>query len=995
MPDARELEQLLVEADDIARSAGQALTSAHLLLAIWATPSSAAALLGERGTGSQQILDALSGAPREPASVATQLLNRTREIAAGVGVDATSLHLLIAISRSQESLAYALLERCGVPLAALRNTILSWYTGGKVPKHYATAPQPLGGGGRAGNMVTPAPRRHPPLPRRDRAPDPDFTSHDDHLGGGLMAGRGSAARGGRLPPSPFFDEDDCLPERGTAADRLSVSPFFDEDDFLPERGTAGPPASSRDYDLMQGRGAGGLDGHLPRPPATGEDCSMPEQREGSRRPEASDDAPGVPREDRFSSPPALHDGVASTYGAAADGRLSPWAVDTGSVKPPPVGASDDRFSPSRSLSLDDTARARRGSDERLALAPGRDATRRVDDDGRLLPRRAPDLRQVQLDAERFPLLSTFGRNLTVAALRGRLDPVIGREREVDEVVDILGKRRGNNPVLVGEAGVGKTSIVEGVAQRLVAGDLDPRILVELDMASLTAGTSLRGSFSERLGGIKEEVRQAAGRVLVFIDELHTVVGAGSTGDGPQDAANELKTALARGEFPCIGATTHDEYRKFIEADPALERRFTAVQVPEPSPEEAIEILRGIAPRYEQHHGVRYEAAALRAAATLTSRYIRDRQLPDKAIQVMDLAGSRSRRAGKDVVDVRAIADVVARTAKLPLERLITDDAERLLRLEDAVSARVVGHGDVISRIAGTLRRNYAGFSSHRPLGSFLFLGPTGVGKTEMAKAIAEILFGEADALIRIDMSELAEPHGVARLIGAPPGYVGHGEGGQLTEAVRRRPASVVLLDEIEKAHRDVQLLLLQILDEGRLTDAKARLIDFSQTMVILTSNLGGEAFTPGRSAGRVGFAAAARDGSAADDPREERALSIAREQLPLELWNRIDERCLFHPLERDEVAAIARLLLADSSRRLEAERDIRLQVNDEVIEHLVANGGYDVSLGARPMRQLIQRVMEAPLADSILRGGVSAGDTIEAVLRDGAIVFDPRDDAMR
>src|SRR6266542_1196301 len=422
-----------------------------------------------------------------------------------------------------------------------------------------------------------------------------------------------------------------------------------------------------------------------------------------------------------------------------------------------------------------------------------------------------------LDPKEFPWLSQLGRNLTELAAQGKLDPLVGREREVEEAIDVLGKRRTNNPLLVGEPGVGKTAIVEGIAQKLLGAGAgaEARVLVEIDMAGVLAGTQLRGSFSEKLLGIKEEVRRANGRVVVFIDEVHTIMGAGSTGDGPQDAANELKSALARGEFPCIGATTHDEYRQHIEKDPALERRFTPVLVREPSVGDTVTILGGLAPRYEKHHHVRYAAEALEAAASLSARYVTDRFLPDQAVAVIDLAGSRARRAGAAEVQVADVARVVAKMAGIPESRLLSSDRERILGLEGALGARVVGHADAVARVARVLKRNFAGFASRRPMGSFLFLGPTGVGKTELARALADALYGSRDALVQLDMSECSEQTGVARLVGAAPGYVGYGEGGQLTDAVRRRPSSVVVLDEIEKAHRDVQMLLLQILEEGR------------------------------------------------------------------------------------------------------------------------------------------------------------------------------------
>jgi ATP-dependent Clp protease ATP-binding subunit ClpC len=604
------------------------------------------------------------------------------------------------------------------------------------------------------------------------------------------------------------------------------------------------------------------------------------------------------------------------------------------------------------------------------------------------PGRAP-LSAHALDPQKYPWLATHARNLTQLAAADQLDPAIGRERETEELLDILGKRRANNPVLVGEPGVGKTAIVEGLAQRLLG--ISDRMLVELDVAGLVAGTQLRGSFSERLLGIKEEVKKADGKIIVFIDELHMLIGAGSAGEGPQDAANELKAALARGEFPCVGATTHEEYRKYIQGDAALERRFVPVLVREPSISETRAILRGAAPHYEAHHQVTFSSEALDAAASLTARYVRDRFLPDKAFAAIDLAGSRARRETRAEVTRDDVARAVARMAGLPEERLLQPDGERFLQLESRLAARIIGHEQNLALISRAIRRNYAGFSAQRPLASFLFCGPSGVGKTETARVLAEDLFD--GALVRIDLSEYAEAHTAARLVGAPPGYVGYGEGGQLTEAVRRKPASVVLLDEVEKAHLSVLQLLLQVLDEGQLTDGRGRRIDFSGAVVVLTSNLGAGAFDGG--GGRaMGFSTPADPSldktmppGPVEHPNAQRALELARNAFPPELWARLDERLVFAPLAREEVARIAHLLLADSSRRLWDERRIAFSSGPGLVDHLIAQGGWQTTLGARPMRQVIQRLVESPLADEILAGRIQSGERLLACAPAGAVEF--------
>jgi ATP-dependent Clp protease ATP-binding subunit ClpC len=578
-----------------------------------------------------------------------------------------------------------------------------------------------------------------------------------------------------------------------------------------------------------------------------------------------------------------------------------------------------------------------------------------------------------LDPDIFPLLTRLGRNLSAEAAAGRIDPILGRRREIEALVDILGKRRANNPCLVGEPGVGKTAVVEALALHAVEAPPKSResrwVIVSLDVGSLLVGTHLRGSFSEKLQTLREEVKKADGRIIIFFDELHTLIGAGTTGEGPLDAANELKAALARGEFPCIGATTHDEFRKYIESDPALARRFVPVTVREPSPGQALDMLYRAAPAYSEHHGVGYTEDALRWAVRLAVRYIPDRHLPDKAIALLDLAGSRAARSGAEEVDPALIAQLVAERTGLPVERLLITDHDRLLHLERHLHDRIVGHRRIIERVSEVVRRHAAGFGSDRPQGAFLFLGPTGVGKTELAKALAEVLYGRADDLIRFDLAEFSEPHSIARLIGAPPGYVGFEEGGQLTEAIRRRPGRVVLFDEVEKAHPEVLQILLSILDEGRLTDSRGHGVSFSESIIVLTSNLGADA------KGRVGFDA--------DDGAEARVLREAARAMPPELWGRIDDKLVFSPLDEEQMFAIARSVARASSRRLHAERGIRFELDAAAIRYLLENGGHDPQLGARPLRAVFSRFVEGPIARRILEGRLHADEEVAVTVRPG------------
>ncbi len=642
-------------------------------------------------------------------------------------------------------------------------------------------------------------------------------------------------------------------------------------------------------------------------------------------------------------------------------------------------------------------------------------------------------------SSKTPTVDALGINLTDAARAGKLDPVIGREKEIERVIQILGRKTKNNPALIGEPGVGKTAIAEGLAHRIVAGDvpdilLNKRVLT-LDIGSLVAGTKYRGEFEERLKKIIDELRNTNDTVL-FIDELHTLVGAGAA-EGAIDAANILKPPLARGELQCIGATTLDDYRKYIERDAALERRFQPVMVEEPTIEQTIEILMGIRERYEQHHKVTITDAAVRAAADLSIRYITDRHLPDKAIDLIDEAASRVRlrhgsappalRAAmrelegitkeKDAainaqeyepaaklreaeaevreradglreawqatiagdaptVDEEEIAQVLAMWTGIPVTRIAQEESERLLHMEEALHKRVIGQQEAIEIVSKAVRRARAGLKDpKRPIGSFIFLGPTGVGKTELAKALAEFMFGSEDKLIKIDMSEFMERHNVSRLVGAPPGYVGFDEGGQLTEAVRRKNYAVILLDEVEKAHPDVFNILLQILEDGQLTDAKGRRVDFRNCIIIMTSNLGARQLQSGAS---LGFRAVADS----DDAREQNSYEIMRDKVQAELktsfrpefLNRIDATVVFRSLTVDEIREIVDLMLVRVHDRLRAQ-DMQLEVSQSAKDHLIKLG-WDPAYGARPMRRVIQNLVEDVLAEHLLLGRYEPGTTI-------------------
>jgi ATP-dependent Clp protease ATP-binding subunit ClpC len=646
----------------------------------------------------------------------------------------------------------------------------------------------------------------------------------------------------------------------------------------------------------------------------------------------------------------------------------------------------------------------------------------------------------QTPQSKTPALDHFGRDLTGEAENGKLDPTAGREREIRRVITVLARRQKNNPVLIGEPGVGKTAIVEGIARRIVEGNVPAALLgkriISLNLGGMVAGAMFRGQFEERVKAVLEEVRQNPDTIL-FIDELHTVVGTGAA-EGAVGASDMLKPALARGELRCIGATTLDEYRQHVEKDAALERRFQPVLVGEPSPEEAVLMLKAVRPEYEKHHGVRITEEAVEAAVTLSDRYINDRFLPDKAIDVLDessaalrleaseagegpegisaleqklalLQGQKESAAlseqyeraaqlrqqelvvqeelqrarenlaetGPLTVTPELVARVVEDWTGVPVSQMLESERQNLMDLEEDLQARVIGQGEAIGAVASAIKRSRAGLKDpRRPIGSFLFLGPTGVGKTETARALAAEMFGGEEAMIRLDMSEYMEPHSIARLFGSPPGYVGHEDGGQLTEQVRRRPYSVVLFDEIEKAHPEVFNALLQIMDDGRLTDSQGRTVDFKNTVVIMTSNVGSADL---KRAARIGFIT----GPSADDSAKDKALEGLKRAFRPEFLNRIDNVVVFRSLDREDLRRIVDLLLEDVVALMQ-EQDIALYVSDEAREFLM-DEGYDPEFGARPLRRAIQSHVSDALAEAIISGTLAAGMTAGVTLADGKI----------
>lgn len=645
---------------------------------------------------------------------------------------------------------------------------------------------------------------------------------------------------------------------------------------------------------------------------------------------------------------------------------------------------------------------------------------------------------------KYRALEKYSRDLTELARAGKLDPVIGRDEEIRRVMQILTRRTKNNPVIIGEVGVGKTAIAEGLAQKIVAGDvpdsLKGRRVLALDMGALVAGSKFRGEFEERLKAVMDEIRRAQGEIVLFIDELHTVVGAGAA-EGAIDASNMLKPALSRGELQALGATTLDEYKKYVEKDRALERRFQPVYIDEPSVEDTIQMLKGLRPRYEAHHKIKIDDPALEAAAKLSQRYVSDRHLPDKAIDLIDEAASKLRidtesppqevksleqrikqlsdeeeaasqrgdykqsatlkaqrlalekeydkaknkwlkdKKIREVVTEEDIAELISKWTGIPVSRMLEGETEKLIHMEESLHRRVIGQDEAINAVSDAIRRARAGLKDpKRPIGSFIFLGPTGVGKTELARALAEFLFDEEEAMVRLDMSEYMEKHTVSRLIGAPPGYIGYEEGGQLTEAVRRRPYKVILFDEIEKAHPDVFNILLQILEDGRLTDGHGRTVDFKNTVLIMTSNLGSQEFQRGS----LGF----RHDSQAESEHQRLKSdleSALKKTFRPEFLNRIDEVIVFRPLTEEQIRQIVDLQMKEVEKRL-ADRKITVVLTDEAKDWL-AKTGFDPSFGARPLKRTIQREVENPLSKKILQGEFKEGDEVKVDLSTEGLVF--------
>lgn len=915
---SQELNDVYAQARDIARASENILNSGHLLLALFTIPNQAAIILRDRKITVDSLLESVDGIVDEPTEIIEKIELRAKRIAVGSNAESVnSLHLLAALIRERKGFAFQLIEESGESIQTIRTAVMSYATGSrKVPEQ-----------------------------RESEYENVYITSAQVELN------EESAPSAIGIHPSLFK-------KKSRSKQQVVVQEIHE---VLIPNNTPKPKTSTptpKRVDKETGKNTSG------RRPAPTEEPSK-QSKNPSFLLKASEISPSVEKED------------VSQNHALTEARSTARKLAESLFKKRNEILKKRQEESEHEVEEEDKKLLRKAGPVPLSKLPT---------EAPLSPARSVEIKSTtkptslanayRLDAEQYPTLVKFGRNVTEEAALGLVDPVVGRQKEINQLIDIIGKRRSNNPILIGEAGVGKTAIVEGLAREFVKlAEADKRMgkraIIELEIGRLVGGTHLRGAFSERLINLKDEVKQAEGDVIIFLDEIHTWMNAGGGGDG-SDASNELKTALARGEFPCIGATTNDEFKKFVEADPAFERRFDVVFVEEPDVETTIQIVTGIRSHYEEHHDVTITDEALENVVKLSQRYIHERRLPDKAIGVLDLAGSRAARTGKDTIDHIDVAKIVAELAAIPPERLTQSDRERFLNMEDHIGKSIIGHDKVVQNVCEVVRRNYAGFRSSRPIGSFLFLGPTGVGKTELVKAVGDFLFHDPEALVRFDMSEFMEPHSISRLIGAPPGYVGFENGGQLTEAIRRRPYQVILFDEIEKAHPDILNLLLQLFDEGRLTDGRGRRVDFSNTCIVMTSNLGSAVFKDA-SGSRIGFGAAT---SSKENDNEKAVLEAAKSHFSPELWNRIDERLVFHPLSKTEIAKIAVLQISQTAKQLFDENEVTLVFSDAVIQHLVKNGGFDPELGARPMRQTIQRTIEGSIASMLLTGDATRGDHI-------------------
>ncbi|WP_437943546.1 AAA family ATPase [Sorangium sp. So ce281] len=918
-----ELVTLRKLAQDLAAQRKERLSSVHLLAAIALSGGPAADLLRDRRLDDEALLKATRSVDDEGPDPIGRAMGGARDVAKrATAKEPAALHLLLALLSDRSSAAHRALTQSGVDLGRLRTAALQIALG--VVQARRTPARLLQDGGAP--ETPPAPGATPTARRA----------------------RGEAADPGR-PRAPRTSQE-LRPARGAGVAVPELRPARGAGVAVPE--------------LRPARGAG-----------------APESRP------AKNAGPGV-TVPLFPPTPLFPPGRLRPAAAPADALASAEPI---AVTPTPSPASSASPAPASAAYP-------------ASPAPGRPLPPLAPPTATSAAASAALAARFTLDRTRFPALASLGHNLSLAAVQGELEPIVGREHEIEQALDVLAKRHANNPCLLGPAGVGKTSVARGVAHRLAFDEREPRVVVELVPSELLAGTGARGALSERLSALRSEVREAGGRVILFIDGLSELFGSGAL----DEAMAEIKLALARGELTLIGTATPEEYRKSIEADPALARRFTIVEIDEPEEDEAFLLLQSVAVGLGAHHGLAFTDEALASAVAWSVRYLPGRALPDKALSILDLAGARTRRRASSAssassasrasraaprepaqparqVGPAEVAEVVSELADLPVERLLETDRERMLSLETLLAEKVVGHGEALARIARVLRRNAAGLRARRPIGSFLLLGPTGVGKTETAKAIAEALFHSPDAMTRLDFSEYAESHAVARLVGAPPGYVGHEAGGQLTEAVRRRPYQVVLLDEIEKAHRDVLEAFLQVFDEGRLTDGRGRRVDFTNTVLVMTSNLGAAEAGALRSERSVGFART----SATVSPERlgEAMLAATRAALPPELYNRIDEVLCFAPLTRADVAEITRRLLGGLESELEA-RGVELEVEPEAIDALLDAGGFDPELGARPMKRTIARLVEAPLAELILRGQLEEGSAALVGVEQGEVVVD-------